>query len=237
MGTSTGGWTDNALFNWWNDLSLGWPLMLSAVLLYLGGLVQYGLAHESGLSTLGERLRAAGTDVAALQAALTESRYGLAQPAAFIVEDGALVGEPPLPTQQWYGALAGLVGVTVLAFALNRAFRARRPYKWVTINETVGVSLAVAIAAGAYGGPLLAGALVMPLVYLVIVRHTRMAFQFKPTYLYVVGVSAPVVGLVLDAAEAAPMLVVDLAVMVLPLLSVVVLLLSAFVRPKVAARF
>ncbi|MFD1645290.1 DnaJ domain-containing protein [Haloarchaeobius litoreus] len=236
-GTGTGGWTDNALFNWWNDLSLGWPLMLSAVLLYVGGLVQYGLAHEGGLSTLADRLRAAGTDTAALQAALVESRHGLTQPATFIVEAGALVTEPPLPTQQWYGVLAGLVGVTVLAFGLNRAFRARRPYKWVTINETVGVSLAVAIAAGAYGGPLLAGALVMPLVYLVIIRHTRMAFQFKPTYLYVVGVSAPLVGLVLDAAEAAPMLAVDLAVMVLPLLSVVILLLSAFVRPKVAARF
>ncbi|SDM51318.1 DnaJ domain-containing protein [Haloarchaeobius iranensis] len=235
-GTSTGGWTDNALFNWWNGLSLGWPLMLSAVLLYIAGLVQYGLAHESGLSTLADRLRAAGTDTAALQAALVESRHGLTQPATFIAEEGALVTEPPLPTRQWYGALAGLVGVTVLVFALNRAVRARRPYKWVTVNETVGVSLAVAIAAGAYGGLLLAGALVLPLVYLVIIRHTRMAQQFKPTYLYVVGVSAPLVGLVLDAAEAAPMLAVDLLVMLLPLLSVVVLLLSAFVRPKIAAR-
>lgn len=236
-GTSTGGWTDNALFNWWNSLSLGWPLMLSAVLLYIAGLVQYGLAHESALSTLADRLRDAGTDTAALQAALVDSRHGLTQPATFIVEEGALVTEPPLPTQQWYGALAGLVGVTVLGFVLNRAFRAQRPYKWVTVNETVGISLAVAIAAGAYGGLLLAGALVLPLVYLVIIRHTRMAQQFKPTYLYVVGVSAPLVGLALDAAETAPMLAVDLVAVLLPLLSVVILLLSAFVRPKVAARF
>lgn len=211
--------------------------MLSAVLLYIGGLAQYGLAHQSGLSTLADRLTAAGTDTAALQAALTESRYGLTQPATFIVADGALVTEPPLPTLDWYYALGGLVGVTVLAFLLNRAFRAGRPFKWVSVNETVGVSLAVAIAAGAYGGLLLAGALVMPLVYLVIIRHTRMAQRFKPTYLYVVCVSAPLVGLVLDAAEAAPMLAVDLAVMVLPLVAVVVLLLSAFVRPKIAARF
>jgi hypothetical protein len=211
--------------------------MLSAVLLYIGGLVQYGLAHESGLSTLADRLGTAGTDTAALRSALVESRHGLTQPAAFIAEEGALVTEPPLPTQQWYGALAGLVGVTVLTFALNRAFRARRPFKWVTINETVGVALVIAIAAGAVGGPLLAGAVVLPLVYLVIIRHTRMAFQFKPTYLYVVGVSAPLVGLLLDAAEAAPMLAVDLAAMVLPLLSVVVLVSSAFVRPKIAARF
>lgn len=232
----SGGWTDNALFNWWNGLRLGWPLMLSAVLLYVAGLAQYGLAHADGLSTLADRLAAAGTDVGALRAAVTESRYGLPQPATFVAEEGALVAEPPLPTQQWYGALAGLVAVTVLAFALNRAFRARRPYKWVTINETVGVSLALAIAAGAVGGPLLAGAVVMPLVYLVVVRHTRMAFQFKPTYLYVVGVSTPLLALVLDAAEAAPMLAVDLLAMALPLLSVVVLALSAFVRPKVAAR-
>ena len=79
-GTSSGGWTDNALFNWWNNLSLGWPLMLSAVLLYVGGLVQYGLAHESGLSTLADRLSAAGTDTAALQTALLDSRSGLSQP-------------------------------------------------------------------------------------------------------------------------------------------------------------
>lgn len=236
-GTTTGGWTDNALFNWWNGLNLGWPLMLAAALLYVAGLAQYGMAHREGLATLADRLSAAGTDTAALRAALTGSRYGLTQPATFVMDRGGLVTDPPLPTQQWYAALGGLVGVTVLAFALNRAFRARRPFKWVTTNETVGTALALAIAAGAVGGPLLAGAVVLPLVYLVIVRHTRKAQRFKPTYLYVLGVSTPLLGLALDAAEALPSLAVDLVALVLPLVSVVVLLLSAFVRPRVTARF
>ncbi|WP_435349496.1 DnaJ domain-containing protein [Haloarchaeobius sp. HRN-SO-5] len=233
---STSGWTDNALFDWWNGLALGWPLMLSAALLYVVGLLQFVVAYGTAFSRLLDRLVAAGTDTAALQAAVGEGRYGLAQPAAFIAEEGALVAEPPLPRGQWYAALAGVVVVTVLAFGLNRAVRARYPYKWVSINETVGVALAATVSAVAFGGFLLAGIVVMPLVYLVIIRHTRVAFHFQPTYLYVVGVSAPVLGLVLDLAGVAPQLYVDLVTLALPVLSVVVLLLSAFVRPKITAK-
>ncbi|WP_435360279.1 molecular chaperone DnaJ [Haloarchaeobius sp. DFWS5] len=204
--------------------------MLGAALLYVVGLAQYWAANADGFGQLLNELSAAGTDTAALQSALTGSRYGIAQPFDFVFGTGALVAEPPLPGQQWYGALAALVALPVLGFTVNRAWRASRPKKWVSINELVGVSLAVAIAAAAVGGPLLAGVVVMPFVFLVIIKHTRKSKNFRPSYLYVVGVSLPVLGLALDTVDP---LGVDLLVLVVPLLTVVVLLLSAFVRPWV----
>jgi len=133
---------------------------------------------------------------------------------------------------QWYGALAGVVGVTVLAFGVYRAVWSRRPYKWVSMNETVGVGIAAAAATTLYGGPLLAGAVLMPFVFLVIIRHTRMAYTYKPTYAYVLGVSVPLAVIGAEYAVQTPPLAVDLVAVVLPVLSALVLLFNAFVRPK-----
>ncbi|WP_435364613.1 hypothetical protein [Haloarchaeobius sp. DYHT-AS-18] len=211
--------------------------MLLSTLLYVGGLAQFGLAYAGGMRRFYGRLAAAGTDPEALRAAVATTRYDIAQPVAFILGDAALVPDPPLPTQQWYGALAALVVVPIIAFGINRAWRASRPYKWVSINELVGISLAVTIAAAAVGGVLLAGVLVMPFVFLVIIKHTHKAKNFRPSYLYVLGVSTPLVGLALDYAGTAPALYVDLLTLVFPVLTVLVLLLSAFVRPRVKALF
>ncbi|WP_439028762.1 hypothetical protein [Haloarchaeobius sp. DT45] len=211
--------------------------MLLSTLLYVGGLAQFGLAYADGFRSLYGDLAAAGTDTAALRAAVAATRHDIAQPVSFILGDAALVPDPPLPTQQWYAALAALVVLPVLAFGINRAWRATRPYKWVSINELVGISLAVTVAAAAIGGVLLAGVLVMPFVFLVIIKHTHKAKKFRPSYLYVLGVSTPLVGLALDYAGAVPYLYADLLTLVFPVLSVVVLLLSAFVRPRVMALF
>ncbi|WP_267639395.1 hypothetical protein [Haloarchaeobius amylolyticus] len=211
--------------------------MLLSTLLYVGGLAQFGLAYADGLRQLSGELAAAGTDTAALWAALSSTRYDIAQPMSFVLGDAALVADPPLPTQQWYGALAALVVVPIVLFGINRAWRATRPYKWVSINELVGSSLALAIAAAAFGGVLLAGALVMPFVFMVIIKHTHKAKNFRPSYLYVLAVSTPLAGFALDYAGAVPYLYVDLLTLVFPVLAVVVLLLSAFVRPRVMALF
>jgi hypothetical protein len=211
--------------------------MLAAVFLYVGGLAQFSLAYRGGLTRLVNRLRVAGTDTDLLLAAVMETRYGLPQPATFIRADAALVADPPLPTQQWYAVLAALVVVPIVAFAINRAAWSRRPYKWVTINELVALSIASGIAAAAIGGVLLAGIVVMPFVYLVIIKHTRKAKRFKPSYLYVLAVSLPLIGLGLDLAGVATGLYMDLLTLAVPVPAVVVLLLSAFVRPRIKALF
>ncbi|WP_435333181.1 hypothetical protein [Haloarchaeobius sp. TZWWS8] len=211
--------------------------MLTATLLYVGGLAQYSLASLGGVRELVAALTAAGADPDALFAAVSGSRYGIPQPVDFVLGSAALVSEPPLPTRQWYGALAAVVLLPILGFAVNRGWRATRPYKWVSINELVGISLTMGLAAAAVGGAFLAGVLVMPFVFLVIIKHTHKSQQFRPSYLYIVGVSTPLVGLALDYAGVAPMLYVDLAALVLPVLTVVVLLLSAFVRPRIASLF
>lgn len=218
------------MFNWWRGLSLGWPLMLTSTLLFVVGVGYWVYANLGAFRSFASALSAAGTDTAALRSALT-ARHGIPTMYAFV--DGTTLVDPMLPTLQWYGALAGAVVATVLAFGVYRAVWAKHPYKWVTMNETVGVGLVAAAAATVYGGPLLAGAVVLPFVFTVIIRHTRAAYKFKPTYAYVLGVSVPLVVLAAEYAMASPPLAVDLAGALVPVLTVLVLLFSAFVRPKI----
>jgi len=233
MGTGSGGaessWTDNALFEWWRGRQLGWPLMLTATLLFVAGGARWASANRGALWSVASAVAAAGTDATALREALV-ARRGV--PTLYEFVRGTELVDPVLPTLQWYGALAGSVGVVVLAFGLYRAVWAERPFKWVTMNETVGVGLATAAAATAYGGPLLAGAVVLPFVFAVIVRHTRAAYKFKPTYGYVLGVSVPLAVIAAEYVRPSPPLAVDLLAVAFPVLTVLVLLVSAFVRPK-----
>jgi hypothetical protein len=135
-----------------------------------------------------------------------------------------------LPTLQWYGALAGSVVATVLAFGVYRAVWAERPLKWVTTNETVGVGVVTAVAATVYGGPLLAGAVVMPFVFLVVVRHTPS--MSTGSYAYVLGVALPLAVVGVEYATWSPPFAIDLVAAVLPVLTVLALLFSVYVRPK-----
>jgi len=232
VGGATGSsWADNALFDWWRGLSLGWPLMLTSTLLFVVGVGHWASANLGAFRGFAGALAAAGTDAGALRAALL-ARHDVPTLLAF-VRGTALVAPPAAVTRlQWYGALGGLVAVTVLSFAVYRAVRAERPGKWVTINETVGVGLATAVAGTLYGGPLLAGAVVMPFVFAVIIRHTRAAYKFKPTYGYVLGVTAPLAVIGAEYAASSPPIAVDATAVALPVLSVLLLLFSAFVRPK-----
>jgi len=205
--------------------------MLASTLLFLAGVGHWAYANLAAFRGFAGALAAAGTDAGALRAALL-ARHDVPTLLAF-VRGTELVARPgPLTSLQWYGALGGLVAVTVLAFAVYRAVWAERPTKWVTINETVGVGLATAIAGTLYGGPLLAGMVVMPFVFAVIVRHTRAAYKFKPTYGYVLGVTAPLAVVAAEYAVSPPPIAVDVAAVALPVCSVLVLLFSAFVRPK-----
>lgn len=218
------------LFEWWRGLSLGWPLMLAATALFVAGVAHWVSANRGAFRSFWGSVQAAGTETAALRDAVT-ARHGIPTLYEFVL--GTDLVAQPLPTRQYYGALAAIVAVSILAFAVYRAVWAARPTKWVTMNETVGVGIATAIAATLYGGPLLAGAIVMPFVFAVIVRHTRLgAFKFNPTYAYVLGVTPPLAVLGVEYAMSSPPLALDLAAVALPVLSVLVLLFSAFVRPR-----
>ncbi|WP_323676937.1 hypothetical protein [Halorubellus sp. PRR65] len=224
-------WTDNALFNWWRGLNLGWPLMLTSALLFVVGAGYWAYANLDAFRAVGAAVAAAGTDTAALREALT-ARRGV--PTLYDFVQNTTLVEPMLPTLQWYGALAGAVVATALAFGVYRAVWATRPYKWVTMNETVGVGVVAAAAATVYGGPLLAGAVVMPFVFTVIIRHThRSTYKFEPTYGYVLGVSVPLAVIGAEYAVPSPPVGVDLAGVIVPVLTVLVLLFSGFVRPKI----
>lgn len=220
-------WTDNPLFDWWRGLTLGLPLMLASTLLFVAGVGYWVAANRGAFRSFANALLAAGTDVTALQAALT-TRNGVPTLYAFV--DSTTLVEPMLPTLQWYGVLAGSVLATALAFGVYRAVWADRPLKWVTTNETVGVGVVTAVAATVYGGPLLAGAIVMPFVFLVVVRHTPS--MSAASYAYVLGVTAPLAVVGVEYVRPSPPFAVDLAAAVLPVLTVLVLLFSVYVRPK-----
>lgn len=204
--------------------------MLASTLLFVTGVAHWWSTNLGSFRSFWAAVQAAGTETAALQDAVM-ARHGIPTLYEFVL--GTDLVAQPLPTRQWYGALAAIVVVPVLAFAVYRAVWAARPTKWVTMNETVGVGVATATAATLYGGPLLAGAVVMPFVFAVIVRHTRLgAFKFNPTYAYVLGVTPPLAVIGAESAVSSPPLALDVAAVALPILSVLTLLFSAFVRPR-----
>jgi hypothetical protein len=201
--------------------------MLASTLLFVAGVGYWMAANRGTFRSFANALAAAGTDVNALQAALT-ARHGVPTMYGFV--DSTVLVEPMLPTLQWYGGLAGSVVATVLAFAVYRAIWVERPLKWVTTNETVGVGVVTTVAAVLYGGPLLAGAIVMPFVFTVIVRHTPS--MAAASYAYVLGVTTPLAAMGVEYVRPSPPFAVDLAAAVLPVLTVLVLLFSVYVRPK-----
>jgi hypothetical protein len=206
--------------------------MLTSLLVFLAGVGHWMYVNLAAFRSFAGTVAAAGSDTTALRGAVVE-RHGIPTLYEFVLATDLVT--PPLPRVHWYGALVGLVVVPILAFGIFRAVWATRPLKWVTMNETVGIGVATTVAATLYGGPVLAGAVLLPFVFTVIIRHTRVAYQFKPTYAYVIGVSAPAVALVVGYVRSTPPLAVDLGAAILPVISVLVLLFSAFVRPKLFA--
>lgn len=87
------------------------------------------------------------------------------------------------------------------------------------------------------GALIAAGAVLMPAVIFVVVRTTRKAFAWQPTYLYVVAVLAPALGLAASAAGVDRPVLTVAAFGVLPLLTIVALPFNAFVTPRLKRLF
>ncbi|WP_126661178.1 J domain-containing protein [Haloterrigena salifodinae] len=223
-----GGFGDNAVVRWWRRQNFSLPLIWLSVFVYLSGLGHFASANRSALETLRAKLAAAGTDPDALVTTLSSGRYGIDSSVAYLMAFELVA--PPLVEPLWYAALAGAVGLTLLTLLGVRAYRDGDTWGPVSIDETIVVALAVTATTVLVGGPLLAGAVLMPMLFAVIVRHTRRGPGWKPSYLYVVPVLAPLVGFGLAAADAAT-LGSDLAVLVvLPIVGGLGLPLRATIR-------
>ncbi|ELZ17265.1 chaperone protein DnaJ [Haloterrigena salina JCM 13891] len=223
-----GGVGDNAVVRWWRRQNFSLPLIWLSVFVYLSGLGHFASANRSALEALRAELAAAGTDPDALATTLSSGRYGIDSSVAYLTAFELVA--PPLAEPLWYAALAGAVGLTLLALLGVRAYRDGDTWGPVSIDETIVVALAVTATTVPVGGPLLAGAVLMPILFAVIVRHTRRGPGWKPSYLYVVPVLAPLVGVGLAAADAATLGSDLVALVVLPIVGGLGLPLRATIR-------
>ncbi|WP_339103407.1 DnaJ domain-containing protein [Haloterrigena salinisoli] len=226
--TETGWLGDNAVARWWRRQNFSLPLIWLSVLVYLTGLGHFALANRSGLETLRAELAAAGTEPDAIAATLSSGRYGIDSSVAYLTAFELVA--PPLEEPLWPAALAGAVCLTLLTLLGVRAYRDGETWGPVSIDETIVVALAVTAATVLVGGPLLAGAVLMPMLFAVIVRHTRRGPGWKPSYLYVLPVLAPLAGFGAAMIGEAT-LAIDLATLVaLPIVGGLGLPLRATIR-------
>ncbi|MDS0477734.1 DnaJ domain-containing protein [Natrinema sp. 1APR25-10V2] len=220
--------TDNALVRWWRRQNFSLPLIWLSVLVYAAGVGHFAFANRDALGSLWADLRATGADPAGLWRLLSESRHGIETTTAFV--SGVEFVSPPLEQPLWYAALAGVVALALGALLVTRVRRRENTWGAVTINETIVVALALGVATTLAGGPLLAGTVLMPFLFGVIVRHTRRLPGWKPSYLYVMPVLAPIAGFGAAAAGIASLPVDFAAFALLPLIGGLALPLRTTIR-------
>ncbi|QSW99070.1 J domain-containing protein [Haloterrigena alkaliphila] len=229
-GSAAGGFGDNAVVRWWRRQNFSLPLIWLSVLVYLGGFGHFASANAAGLEALRAELTAVGADPAGLWEVLSTGRYGVDSTYDYLLSF-ALVS-PPFEAPLWDAALAGVVALTLLALLGVRVYRDRETWGAVSIDETIVVAFALTATTLIVGGPLLAGAVLMPFLFGVIVRHTRRGPGWKPSYLYVLPVLAPLVGFGLAAAGAATLATDLLAFGIFPIVGGLGLPLRATIRKR-----
>ncbi|WP_254764321.1 J domain-containing protein [Natrinema marinum] len=220
--------TDNPLVRWWRRQNFSLPLIWLSVLVYAAGVGHFALSNGDALGSLWADLRATGADPAGLWSLLSASRHGIETAAAFV--SGVELVSPPLEPTLWYAALAGVVAVALAGLLVTRVRSREDTWGAVTINETIVAALALGLATTLIGGPLLAGTVLMPFLFGVIVRHTRRLPGWKPSYLYVLPVLAPAVGFCATVAGAATLPLDIAAFVVVPLLGGLALPLRTTIR-------
>jgi hypothetical protein len=101
-----------------------------------------------------------------------------------------------------------------------------------------GTEYVAATEVAAPAAVLVAGAALLPFVYGVVVKRTRRSsFGWDPTWLYVLLALGPLAGVAANAAGVAYVGVDVVCFLVAPLLTMVALPLSAFVRPLIGKVF
>ncbi|WP_343162622.1 molecular chaperone DnaJ [Natronolimnobius sp. AArcel1] len=200
------------------------------MLVYAVGLAHFALENATPLEALVAEVAAVGTDPEAVWTLLTESRHGIDSPAMFVA--GVELVATPLPTLEWYAVLVGIVVAALVTLVATRYWRRGKVGGTITIDETILLALALGTATTLLGGPLLAGAVLMPFLFGVIVRHTRLQPGWKPSYLYVAPVLAPILGIGAGLADYGLLPAELLAFVILPLAGALGLPLRATIRKR-----
>jgi len=118
--------------------------------------------------------------------------------------------------------------------ALRAALEGNR-YGIATATEYVSTTVPSDPAAAA-GWLFVAGLALMPIVFFLVIHTTRKYPGWKPTYLYVVGVTAPAIGVGATVAlGAVPLAAELLAYGILPVLAITTLIGRGFVWPRLKA--
>lgn len=228
--SDTGRFGDNAAVRWWRRQNFSLPLIWTSLVVYLAGLVHFAFANETALEGLRAELAAVGPDPGGIWDALSSGRHGVESFVDYLAAFELVA--PPLERPLWYAAVAGVVGLTVVGLLGARVLGDREARGAISIDETIVLALAVTVSTVLVGGPLLAGAALMPLLFTVIVRHTRRGPGWKPSYLYVLPVLAPLAGLAIAAAGDAALAVDLLAFAILPIVGGLALPLRATIRKR-----
>ncbi|WP_436343940.1 J domain-containing protein [Natronorubrum sp. FCH18a] len=226
----SGRFGDNAAVRWWRRQNFSLPLIWTSVFVYLAGIAHFSLANDSALEGLAAELSAVGADPGALRDVLSSGRHGVDSTVGYLAAFELVA--PPLEQPLWEGALAGVVALTVLGLLGARVVRDVETWGSISIDETIVLALAVTATTVLVGGPLLAGAVLMPVLFTVIVRHTRRGPGWKPSYLYILPVVAPLAGLAVAAAGYATLPIDLLAFVILPIVGGLGLPLRATIRKR-----
>ncbi|SDK68059.1 DnaJ domain-containing protein [Natronorubrum texcoconense] len=229
-GTESARFGDNAAVRWWRRQNFSLPLIWTSLFVYLAGVADFALANDSALEGLSAELSAVGADPGALWDVLSSGRHGVESSVGYLAAFELVA--PPLEGPLWEVALAGVVALTLVALLGARAARDAETWGPISIDETIVLALAVAASTVLVGGPLLAGAVLMPVLFTVIVRHTRRGPGWKPSYLYVLPVLAPLAGLAIGAAGEATLAIDLLAFVLLPIVGGLGLPLRATIRKR-----
>ena len=206
---------DSALVRWWRSKNFAWPLLWAGTVLYLVGLVFYASRNDAALRTLAADLHAVGIDPGALWSVLSSGRYGLETGFSYVRAVGPVV--QPVGAFQWYALLGAITVLPILALIVVRLRWRGSLLAPVTIDETMVLAVAIGLSSGLFGGPVLAGSILLPLLYGVVIYHTQKLPGWSPSYVYVVAVSAPAVALCLGATGYASLPIELVAFVILPL--------------------
>lgn len=220
----------NVAVRWWRRRNFALPLLWLSLAVYVVGLGHVASANAGALENVRTELAAADGDPERLLTVLAGGRYGLETTVGFVA--GVELVAPPLESTQWYGALAGVVGLTLAAILLARVVREGDTWRPITIDETIVVALAVGTTTTLIGGPLLAGAVLMPLLFGVVVSHTRRGAGWTPSYLYVLPVLAPAVGFAAVVAGYDALAADLLAFVLVPVIGALCLPLRATIKKR-----
>ena len=222
--------TDNAFARWWHRRRFSSPLIWISFLVYLAGLGHFGVANEDPLQGVISNVAGIGGDATAQWSYLTGGRYGLETIVGFLVAVEPV--SPLLPEMEWYGVLVAIVALSLMIVLAARLAWRLDPWGPITFTETIIVALGLTVSTTIVGGPLLAGVVLMPLLFGVVVHRTRQLPGWGPSYLYVLCVCAPLIGLV-AAVASYPTLLLDLvAFVVLPVIGGIGLPLRVSIRKR-----